>query len=960
MRATCSFGRTEEIKKLKALLIQRRFVAVIGTSGCGKSSLVEAGLLPDLIADGISNDRTWRIITLRPLGTPIAELAEALADFARAEQPTALGGLHQSTLSSRFRAMLRQTTNGLREAIEEIVVDRESPVLVVIDQFEELFRYEPDKGDDNLPLFRDEAQTFTNLLLQAVQQPSTSIHVLITMRSDFFGECGRYRGLAEAVSTSQFLVPRMIREQLQMAITGPLCVAASIPSNRWPEVLEPSLLQRLLNAVGDETNADPLPLMQHALMRAWQEAELRPRASANSAPRLQVTDYLAVGEISSALSRHADEVLHLATETTGNSLPPDSIPHLFRALTDIDREGRAIRRPQVLADLAPVVGGTAANIRPVIDAFRAIGVSFLTPYSPTEITESTPIDISHEALIRRWGQIADQTVDATTGEPRGWLQQEFRDGLIWRALAVQAEAFSRNSEACLDPATTDQRYPWFRSLRRRPAWALRYMVHPERKGAPTEEPEWRRIENLLLASLRRKRDERRLQRMATRDANLRASAAIRERNRALMGVTALAALLIIAVGSSLYAYESRNEARHSQKMAEERRKQADDILSRAQTIIAATQYKMEGESPHEAFMIFQAGAENGDPTAMRNLGVTYRDGWGVGQDFAKAREWFEKATKEGNALAMTDLGLLYESGQGVAQDYAKARDWYEKGAANDVTDAMCNLGVLYENGRGVTQDYTKARDWYEKAAAEDNASAMIDLGVLYENGRGLAQDYAKARDWYEKAAAEDNASAMIDLGVLYENGRGVAQDYAKARDWYEQAAAKDDTNAMLDLGMLYENGFGMPQDDAKARKWFAFALRLAESQAAKTEVMETEQEGRPGKQTARALNPVAWYALFTREFDKALIASDRAHALLPEDLYIDTNRAHSLMFLQRGEEATAIYLANRGKVTSEAAARRWEQVIAEDLVQLRKAGLTSPLMSDIERELGITSVGAQR
>ena len=64
------------------------------------------------------------------------------------------------------------------------------------------------------------------------------------------------------------------------------------------------------------------------------------------------------------------------------------------------------------------------------------------------------------------------------------------------------------------------------------------------------------------------------------------------------------------------------------------------------------------------------------------------------------------------------------NGQGVAQDYAKAREWYEKAAAKDNASAMINLGLLYANGQGVAQDYAKAREWYEKAAAKDNASAM--------------------------------------------------------------------------------------------------------------------------------------------------------------------------------------------------------------------------------------------
>jgi WD40 repeat protein len=556
--ASLFFGRSREVSELRAALLgERRFLAVVGTSGCGKSSLVEAGLLPGLLSEQTPAGRRWREISLRPMGAPVAQLATSLATFARAEQPDSFGRLHAAMLTSRFRATLRQTTSGLVDAFREILTDPETPVLLVVDQFEELFRYEPDETEEDLPLFRDEAQAFANLLLEATRAAETNIYVLITMRSDFFGECGRYRGLAEAVSNSHFLVPRMVREQLQEAITRPLCVAADIPadhwSDRWPEVVEPALLQRLLNAVGDEATADPLPVMQHALMRAWQMAGSAQDQRERPTPQLRVVDYVNAGEIAEALSRHADEVLERSAAAAGAALPRHGIAHLFRALTDIDREGRAIRRPQTLAELAPVVGTDISTLMTVLDAFRGPGVSFLTPYMPASISEETPIDISHEALIRRWTRISDQSVDPTTGLPRGWVQQEFRDGLIWRALVLQAEEFGRNPQVCLDPGTLEERYPWFRALRRRPAWVLRYAIRPAGRTDPNTAPEWLQVRQLLLQSLRRKRDERRARRAEemrrAEEARKEVAAKLaRERDRRIRiaGISAIVTLLLAA------------------------------------------------------------------------------------------------------------------------------------------------------------------------------------------------------------------------------------------------------------------------------------------------------------------------------------------------------------------------------------------------------------------------------
>ena len=99
---------------------------------------------------------------------------------------------------------------------------------------------------------------------------------------------------------------------------------------------------------------------------------------------------------------------------------------------------------------------------------------------------------------------------------------------------------------------------------------------------------------------------------------------------------------------------------------------------------------------------------------------------------------------------------------------------------------------------------------------------------------------------------------------------------------------------------------------------------------------------------------ITWYALFARDFTKALTAADSAHALLPDDLSIETNRAHALMFLERGEDCKALYLAYKGKPMSEQDARLWEHVIVKDFAEFRKAGLTHPMMADIEKELGVS------
>jgi tetratricopeptide (TPR) repeat protein len=259
---------------------------------------------------------------------------------------------------------------------------------------------------------------------------------------------------------------------------------------------------------------------------------------------------------------------------------------------------------------------------------------------------------------------------------------------------------------------------------------------------------------------------------------------------------------------------------------------------------------------------------------------------------------------------------------------------------------MGNLGFLYFKGQGVARDYAKARELWEKAADKGDARAMSYLGQVYANAHGVARDYAKARERYEKAAAKGEAEAMSYLGFLYEKGEGVVRDYAKAREWYEKAAAKGDAEATRYLKELAIR-------EAEAGR-YAEALQLQEALAVKVEEVETKREGNPAKETAEALHMVAWYALFAREYTKALTAADRAHALFPDDLTSETNRAHALMFLGHEEESQALYLAHKGKPLSEQDTKLWERLIAEDFAEFRKAGLTHPMMADIEKELGVS------
>jgi TPR repeat protein len=115
-------------------------------------------------------------------------------------------------------------------------------------------------------------------------------------------------------------------------------------------------------------------------------------------------------------------------------------------------------------------------------------------------------------------------------------------------------------------------------------------------------------------------------------------------------------------------------------------------------------------------------AEQGYPAAQNSLGIKYRDGQGVAQDFIESVKWFRLAANQGYDDAQFNLALMYDEGRGVAKDRAQAVKWFRLAADQGLPDAQNNLGVRYDNGVGVARDYVQAYKWFDLAASGFPAS----------------------------------------------------------------------------------------------------------------------------------------------------------------------------------------------------------------------------------------------
>lgn len=435
------FGRERETDELLRRLRTNRFVTVLGTSGSGKSSLVRCGLIPSLYSGFmVKAGSSWRVAVFRPGEDPIGNLAEAL------NRPAVLGSEETDpdlvqTGRMFLETTLRRSALGLADCARQARLQPHENLLVVVDQFEELFRFKESRKEHGS---RDEAIAFAKLLLGAAGQDEVPVFVVITMRSDFIGDCMEYPGLPEAINEGQYLIPRMTREELRQAIEGPVAVGGG--------TIAPRLVARLLNEVGDDP--DQLPVLQHALMRSWgaweaDRAEDRP---------LDVAHYEAVGTMTGALSQHAEE----AYAELADDRYREIAERMFKALTDKRGDERGVRRPTPVQDVAAIAGATDTDVITVVDAFRRPGRSFLMPPSGVALQGESILDISHESLMRHWIRLVE------------WVDEETTSGKAYRRLCRAARRHARREGSLWVDPELALGLQWRELNKPTPMWAERY------------------------------------------------------------------------------------------------------------------------------------------------------------------------------------------------------------------------------------------------------------------------------------------------------------------------------------------------------------------------------------------------------------------------------------------------------------------------------------------------------
>ncbi|MDM8001579.1 MAG: hypothetical protein QUS66_01525, partial [Bacteroidota bacterium] len=355
----CIRDRLKVVSRLK----ENRFVAVLGASGSGKSSLVLSGVIPALLKENAEEKKSWSYMVFKPALNPVDHLAAELSAFS------AGAGFAQLSEVS-VAASLHNRTEGLIDVINRIRKNLRQQVVIVIDQFEELFRFSPANTRGTLG---DDATEFIDLIVNAMQKPDQGLYIIVTLRSEYVSECGRFHSLTNLMNSSSYLLPQIPVDQLAAVIEEPVKLSGGS--------IDRSLVKLILGDL--EERPGQLPVLQHLMMRLWNQWS---RLGDLSRP-ISISDYEAVGQLKGAISQHAGQAYESLDERHRYVCA-----RLFRTITTRTDDGRELRKPERVSTIAAQTGCLEREIIAVAEVFRSPEYSFLTPSKEIPLNGESILD----------------------------------------------------------------------------------------------------------------------------------------------------------------------------------------------------------------------------------------------------------------------------------------------------------------------------------------------------------------------------------------------------------------------------------------------------------------------------------------------------------------------------------------------------------------------------------------
>ncbi|MFQ5554638.1 MAG: hypothetical protein ACE5GC_04610, partial [Acidimicrobiia bacterium] len=370
------YGRDALTVQIVETLRRHRLVAVVGPSGSGKSSVVKAGVLPSLRGGSVAGWEDWFFTEMVPGSHPFEELEAALLRVAINPPATLL-------------EQLRTDDHGLARAVKRILPEGDSELVLVIDQFEEVFSHVTDT---------EVRRHFLAGLQAAASEERSRLRVVITLRADFFDQPLLYPEFAELIKTGLVAVTPLTGEELERAIIE--------PGQHAGMSFEPGLVGDMVASVSDQPGS--LPLLQYALTELYDRRE---------DAVLTVAAYEGIGGIEGALALRASE-LYEGLEGDARA----AARQVFLRLVTLG-EGTGDTRRRVLREELTTISADPAPVEEVLDTF---GRSRLLSFDRDPLSRGPTAEVAHEALLTEWRRL------------REWIDSARDDLRLHRRLAVGA------------------------------------------------------------------------------------------------------------------------------------------------------------------------------------------------------------------------------------------------------------------------------------------------------------------------------------------------------------------------------------------------------------------------------------------------------------------------------------------------------------------------------------------
>ena len=431
------FGRDCQIREVVEKISDNKFVAIIGSSGSGKSSLINAGIIPCITE--ASNNRagsSLRVVNLKPGLSPIDNLAKALVG----NTSNIRFNDSEKSQPDKISSLLLNKPDGLSEALRKTAKDSQEEILLVIDQFEDLFRFY--RSRNNLTNIH-EYEILIRLIVEAQKQEHIPIHILLSIRSDFIEEFHQFQDLNTLISNSSYFLPEMTSEDMQEAVFRP----AILTGNE----IDPEFGEQLINDLRYKT--DKLPLLQYLLNRTWGQW----MSQTNNDRPVSPEDFEAVGGLDNSLIRHIDE----AYEELGDA-EKLICEGIFKTITEKGTDNREISIPMRISDIAFITRSGDTEIIDIVEKFRQPDRPFLVPSHEIEIDSDTIVELSHESLMRLWPRL------------RNWMREEAESVILYKRLAEASKSYQVGQGELLEKSVLQQAMLWLKKNEPSFEWAQRY------------------------------------------------------------------------------------------------------------------------------------------------------------------------------------------------------------------------------------------------------------------------------------------------------------------------------------------------------------------------------------------------------------------------------------------------------------------------------------------------------